>query len=434
MIKSFFYNLKSKGALPIFISTFLVKFATFFSSFFLIRILSKSDYGIFSYFENIYGYLYLIAGLGLSHSIFRFVVIADGPEKKRSFYYFSIKVGTIINLNVVLFACILFSKIKFAEPYSNYAYIILVLTLMVPFKYLVDCNLYLHRSMFKPKRYAFWSILASFAYIFSKIIGAFIFGLKGLVIFAIAVEVFLSIFTYINATTKYFRNSSKPVLLTKQEKKESTSYAVQTMVTNGLWSILMLNDIFILGRFFTDPTVIANYKAAILIPQTFSLISNAIGLIVGPYFSKLEHDGKIDDVKKLWKRSVAISTFLLSVLFVLCFFLAKPLIWLACGEQYLEVAPLMKIFLISSIINNAFRYTTANALTAMGAVKYSIFSSIIGLCIQIGLNIVFIPIFGVYGVAYSNIISYSIMAIIIIICYVIFIKNKKVKYEERHSI
>lgn len=431
VIKTFFANLKAKGALPIFISTFLIKFVTFFGSFFLIRILSKNDYGVYSYFENIYGYLYLVAGLGLSNSIFRFVVIANGEEKKCRFYEFSIKTGTIINFNVVLFACILFYKIDFPDPYSNYAYVILGLSLLVPFKYLVDCNLYLHRAMFKPKRYALWSIVASSAYILAKVLGALVFSIKGIVIFSIIAELVLCVVTFFSVKGKYFVNSKdSPVTLTKKEKKESMVFAIEDMITKGLWTILMLNDVFILGKFFTDPNVIANYKAAILIPQTFSLISNAIGLIVGPYFSKLEHEGKIDEVKKLWNKSIIISTILLSILFVFSFFLAKPLIRILCGEQYVEIVPLMRLFLISSLINNAFRYTTANAMTAMGAVKYNIIISLIGLAIQIGLNIVLIPKFGVNGVAYANIISYSTMAILIIICYIIFVSKRKKMNEE----
>lgn len=424
-IKEFFANLKSKGALPIFISTFLIKFITFFGSFVLIRILSKNDYGIFSYFENIYSYLYLVAGLGLSNSIFRFVVIANGEEKKKSYYDYSIKIGSVINFNVVLFACILFNKIDFPAPYSDYAYVIICLTMIVPFKYLIDCNLYLHRAMFKPKRYAFWAIIVSAAYIVSKILGGFAFGIKGVALFTIIAELVLCAFTFFSVQGKYFSKDKQESGLTKEEKKESLSFAIQAMITNGLWAILMLNDVFILSKFFSDPAVIANYKAAIIIPQTFSLISNAIGLIVAPYFSKLEHEGKIDEVKKLWNRSIIISTILLAALLVFSYFLAKPLIIIICGEQYLEVVPLMRLLLISSLINNAFRYTTANAMTAMGAVKYNIIVSLSGLILQVGFNILFIPKFGVNGVAYSNIISYSFMAISIIICYIIFINRRK---------
>ena len=129
---------------------------------------------------------------------------------------------------------------------------------MVPFKYIVDCNLYVHRSMFKPKSYAFWSILASFLYIFSKIIGALIFGLKGIVIFAIVTEALLCIFTFIFTSRKYFKDVPDNEILNKEEKKKSLSFGVQSMITNGLWTILMLNDIFILGRFFTDPSVVAD--------------------------------------------------------------------------------------------------------------------------------------------------------------------------------
>ena len=169
-----------------------------------------------------------------------------------------------------------------------------------------------------------------------------------------------------------------------------------------------------------------------MIPQTFSLISNAIGLIVGPYFSKLENEGKIDEVKKLWGRSIIISTLFLLLIFGICFIFAKPIVSIICGKQYADVYTFMRLFLISSIINNAIRYTTANALSAMGAVKYNIIVSIIGLALQIGLDILFIPLYGITGVAFANIISYSVMAICIVVCYFIFIsKRSKKAYEKK---
>ena len=72
--------LLSKGALHIVAGTFLTKFVSFFASVFLVRCLSKSDYGILGYYENFTGYFFLAVGLGLHIGLLRYLVLAESPS------------------------------------------------------------------------------------------------------------------------------------------------------------------------------------------------------------------------------------------------------------------------------------------------------------------------------------------------------------------
>ncbi|MBP5587677.1 MAG: hypothetical protein J6X37_03020, partial [Treponema sp.] len=48
-----------KGAFHIFAGSMLTRFISFFASIVVVRVLSKSDYGILSYYENLYNYFFL---------------------------------------------------------------------------------------------------------------------------------------------------------------------------------------------------------------------------------------------------------------------------------------------------------------------------------------------------------------------------------------
>ena len=136
---------------------------------------------------------------------------------------------------------------------------------------------------------------------------------------------------------------------------------------------------------------------------------SAIATFVTPYFVKNENDKK-------WVRENFIKVYLINLGVVLVVgvgfcILAKPLIYLYAGAKYMNTINLMRVILIGAVINNGLRMMTANTLSAMGQVKYNMIVSLIGVVLQISINIAVIPRFGVYGVACTSIGVYTFMAL-----------------------
>ena len=204
-------------------------------------------------------------------------------------------------------------------------------------------------------------------------------------------------------------------MLNQKQKKQIVSYSLQYMVTNGMWTLFMLIDVFMLGKLSDNPTMIADYKVAYAWPANISIICTAIGVFIAPYFIKNENNS-------IWIRKNYVRTFLLSFAFVglaglVMIILAKPLIFIYGGSEYYNIIPVMRVLTIGSVINNGLRYTTANIFAAMGKIKFNMIVSIIGIVMQIALNMYMIPKYGMYGPAFSGIINYSLMAIILFICF-----------------
>ena len=61
----------NSGFLHIIVSSSLVKVVSFISAIFLPRLLSKSDYGILTYVDNIRNYIIMINGLGIANATIR---------------------------------------------------------------------------------------------------------------------------------------------------------------------------------------------------------------------------------------------------------------------------------------------------------------------------------------------------------------------------
>ena len=62
-------ELFERGAAHLFVGNFIVKFISLFGSIFIVRLLTKEEYGILGYIENLYSYGYIFVGLGLSIAI-----------------------------------------------------------------------------------------------------------------------------------------------------------------------------------------------------------------------------------------------------------------------------------------------------------------------------------------------------------------------------
>ncbi len=407
-LKNKIKDLYNKGALHITVGTFVTKFVAFFGSIVVVRLLSKTDYGLMSYVENIYSYALIFAGLGLSNGILRFLVIVEDEQDKKSIFNYIIKRGGIINIFIALLMCILSVIIKFPESYSEAKFLIPVVALLLPFQDLLNEGLYTIRSFFKNKLYAYLAFASSVVLIGGRIVGAVINGVNGVLWSRVIINFLFAILIFLFARSWLF--SKGPALsLPREKKREINIYSLQYMITNGFWAIFMLNDTFLLGLLLNDPVGLADYKVAYVLPGNISIFAAAIAIFVGPYFAKNEKN--YEWVRRNYKKVCIVSAGIMGTAVILIAAFSRPLIELMFGEQYLNIIPLMRVLLLAAFFNSGLRFTTANLLASMGEVKYNMIISGIGIAIQTILDFMLIPHFGVMAVAVSNCFIYFFMAI-----------------------
>lgn len=403
-----------KGAVHIFTGSFFNKFVTFFGSILVVRILSKTEYGLLGYTENLYSFAYVLAGAGVTNAILRYVVLANTIERKKAIFNFASRFALKVNLVLVAALAIVNSFYTHTKGFEICQIYIYIIVLSLPFQYYVENELSLERAMFNNKKYAVFSLIFASSTVVGRLLGALLNGVLGVVIMGVAVNILLAVIFRASSEKKYF-SDIKNTYLDATEKKKIITYSIQYMITNGLWTLFMLIDVFMLGKMSDDPTIIANYRVAYAWPANISIICTAISVFIAPYFIKNENDAKW--IRKKYKDTFLISFGVVLLVGVVMILMARPLIFIYGGQAYYDVIPVMRILTIGSIINNGLRYTTANIFAAMGQIKYNMVISAIGIVIQIVINIYTIPLFGMYGPAITGIISYSFMAITLFLCF-----------------
>lgn len=407
----------NKGAFHILIGNFLTKLAVFFGSIFLVRVLSKESYGILAYVENIYGYIYILAGMGLANSVLRFVVLAKDKDRELAYYKNAINQGSIFNIFLVIVVAIAGLYYPHPPQFMNAKWLIIAMAISLPVQFITDVNIFTLRAKFDNRRYAIAALISSTLLVAGKYFGALVWDVNGVVLSIIIVSISLAVIFTI-AIKKIYYDHINPARISSSEQKRVKSYSIQYMITNGIWTLFMLNDIFLLGLLDGNPTTIAEYKVAYVLPGNLAILSGSIGIFVAPYFVKHENDF-------LWIRNnyikvLAVTSGLIGSAVVFLMFFSNQIITLLYGANYINIVPIMRLLLLSAFINSGLRFTTANLLAAMGQIKYNMIISFIGVLLQVVINFQVIPIFGVKGIAYTSIIVYSLMALAL---FVIFAKK-----------
>lgn len=395
-----------KGLVHILAGSFMTKLVSMFGSIFLVRILTKEEYGVLGYLENIYGYVLVLAGMGMANVVLRYVVLGNSPEKKYGYYRYSMRTAWIWNIILVVGAGLLFWFYPHKEEYNSYTWLLTVMFLMLPLQNTTELLLCNERAMFANQRYALFSLTLSVAVIAGKIATGAVAGIHAVVFGQLAIYGVMAVVLFISSRKRYYLGI-QPTMPDRQERAGVNKYAIQYMITNGLWTVFMLNDTFLLGR-FCDPSVLADYRVAYTIPGCVNIISNALGVFLAPYF--VQHENELPWVRRHFKLAYGVSAAIIGVVCLLIALLAKPIVWLLYGTQYLNIVPVMQLLLLAAFFNCGLRFTTANLLAAMGQIKYNMIVSAVGMVLQVGINLFMVPRYGVMGVAATSCMVYLIMA------------------------
>ena len=412
LIKEKIHKLKETGAFHVVVGSFMTKFVSFFGSIFIVRLLTKSEYGVLGYYENFMGYFFILAGHGLDTANLRYMVLADGRDAQKGRYHYALGHGT--RWNALLLAAALLTvlfyphKDAFQGQFSTGA----MLMLCIPFIFLQNASLCTLRGTYQNKAYAFIAFGIAFIQIAFRVLGAALGGLHLSVGARLIAEAGCGIACVFFLSRKYF--SSVPAKsMDKQTEKELNTYSVQLMLTNGLWTIFMLNDVFLLGQLTGNESVIADYKIAYVIPANLSILVAAVGIFVGPYFTRYDKEKNYDWIREKLKLVLLITSSVVAFVALLCFVFAKPLVSFIFGKQYLTAVPVMRMLLIASFFNNGIRSTIANVLSAIGEQKKNLYVAGVGIAIQVLLDFLLIPRYGGIGVAVSSMSVYLVMSAVL---------------------
>lgn len=420
--KDMMLKLIKRGFFYVIIGNFTVKFIMFFSSVFLPRFLTKYDYGLLGYIDNILSIIMLANGLGLSNSILRYVSISDEAGKKRAYFTYCLKNGALFNAVAAVLLVIAFVIFPFNNHTNQY---LLIMVLIPSCAFLLECIQLLFRGLLNNKYFTVLSISFSFLSASLQILFAILFGLYGVIgaryiayVFGVALGVFLIV------RTKLFQEPLLP--LSREEKHDSFKYGV-TVFSGNLASLLMpLASTFLVGNLL-NTIQLANYKVASLLPQNLEFITSSVMIFAFPYFAKLYKNGAM--IKKYYTL-VTLFIFCIMVILVPLLYLFTPqLSYLIYGNKYNDTIHVMQMFWITFGVGTVIRTISGNVLAAMGQVRFNLYVNVVSIILTVTCNYFLIKQYGIIGVAYGILLIYFIAGIVNV-AYLLFVCKRLMKEAE----
>lgn len=404
------------GFFHIFGSNVINKIIAFLSSVVLVHILSKPEYGVFTYAWNIYSILLILNGMGVAHGILQLTSEHSGDEEyAKSALNYGTRIGIVFDLLlvvVILFAGLL-APLKI-EASRNMLIALCALPLLQLFFDIMTSYL---RGQKKNKEYSRLVVLNTGMIFVISAICAFLFRGIGLVIGYYAAYLISFIFGFFVLRIRFISKGTPAF----KESNTLLKISFISMLNNGLTQLMYLLDVFVLGIVDPQETLLAGYKVATLIPSALTFIPFALFTYLYPYFAehKDDHEWCLKKYKKILLWFGAFNLILSAGLVVF----APLIIRIFFGSNYLDQITVFRILAVNYFFSGTFRAVAVNILITQRKLKYNLLVAIITCSLNILLDYFFIKWWGATGAAVATL-SVVLVASILSTVYLFFVLLK----------
>ena len=421
-INVLFKRLKN-GILQVMGSNVLNKIIAMLSNMIITRLMTKSEYGTWSYVCNIYSYLTLVTGLGLISGALQFGAENKGKEEEFQYYKFCIEAGLIID--TVLLAGFLLGtyfvtfKIEESLPYVRALSFVLLL------EYVLNILLIVLRCENRIKEYAKALNINTIMGAVLTCTGALL-GLKGLVIAR-----YLSVLVALIYIAFVIRPELQKITHTARIKLSKTvslwRFSLATGASSAMNCVLYLLDITMIASLIGDSEIIATYRIATLIPNALTFIPTSVVTAIMPQI--IYNKDNRDWLKKRIKQTFLGLGALNFVIVGLLVLLANWVILIINGKQYLPAVPALRVLAIGYFVSGTFRSLSVNLLAAKHYVGFNLLISIVSIICDVVFNWLLIQKAGMMGAAYATFLVEFVTALMgfSFLFYVIYIKKEQVE-------
>lgn len=405
---NFLKELKSTirgGLLYIFSGNILVKAIAMISSFVIARIVDKTAYAHYSYATNLYQYVEVFAGLGLSTAILKFCSTSSTQEKNKAYLQYAGTIGCIVQFLLSLLLCLIVFCVDIPFlPAKKYVY---MLVLMPTISYLLSLVQSYCRTLLRNRLYSALGVLNALAVCVLGICLTYFFSISGMIL-ARYISIFITILVglfYVGRPLSHIESAH----LCKEDKRKLLNMGISLMISSIFSTLMPVNETFLVNNIIQDEVIIANFKVAGLFPEQLLLITSSIVIYYFPIFSK------ITDPSELWSKAkrIGIINFCFVLLCAVLGMLLNPLaIRILYGSKYIDAIPLTYMLWIMRLTNAGIRMIPMNILPAVGHSKFNAVTAVVSCILQTSLDYLMITHFGIYGVAYSTIFVYLVFGVI----------------------
>lgn len=402
-------KIASAGFFHIFLTSVLNKILAFLCAVLVVRILSKADYGVYSYAFNLLNISLLFNGLGAASAVLQLASESRELLHRVNIERYGLRIGLAFDclLCIIMLVVALFVPL----PIEGSAFLLMLCVAYPMPQFVFELQSSILRAEFQNKKYAVITNINTLLTVAASVGGAAIGGAIGLIVgrnLAVILSVVVIYLRY-KIPLRKVHSASEDRLFPHSDKQDFVKIAVTSSINNGIGSLTYLIGTFFIGVFLSDAVAVASYQAATAIPIALNFIPASLVTFIYPYFARNR-----TDMKWIfrWYPKVILVTFFVAVgIAIPSIVLSPQIVVFVYGSSYLDSVPSFVILMVGFALSSSLRVISGNLLVAQRKLLFNTFMTTSTIVLLTVLSIVLIPQLGIVGAAISQALSLTISGI-----------------------
>lgn len=398
-------RLAKNGFFHIFGSSTINQIVHFAYGILIVRVISKEEYGIFGYANNVYTMFMLLSGFGIVSAILQLASEHAGDERVAAgLLQYGYRFGISVNVGLAILILLVAWLIPLPIEGSN---VLLGMMFLLPVPLIIkDLQIVWLRVNLRNKDYGTVNTLNAVLVSVLTILGAWLLRSTGIIIAQYLVAAFMLLFLWKHHRVPFLTRAEP---LSQTDRRDLFGIAGISTLNNALSQLLSLLGTFMLGLVIADANSIAGYKVASVIPLALNFIPGSLMLYAYPYFARNKDNREwVISKYRLIMIYAGLGNLLIALFGIL---LAVPIIRILFGSQYLDAVVPFRVLMASYFFSGTFRTIAGNLLVTQRKLKVNLANGIIGGFISISFNALLIPVYGSIGAALAYLLTMIVTGI-----------------------
>lgn len=179
-------------------------------------------------------------------------------------------------------------------------------------------------------------------------------------------------------------------------------YSLPLVLASAMVVVIDKLDIIMIGIMLTNKDV-GIYQISAQISSAMAMILIIFNTVFAPKIAELHHEGKVDDLKSLYIKSTRILA-LLSIISLLLMIIFSRFLLQLFGTEFLDAQTSLILRSIGQFINVAVGSVWL-MLSMTGQPRYVLYGNVVACLLNIILNYLLIPKFGIDGAAFASLVA-----------------------------
>lgn len=372
----------------------------------LVRLLTQSQYGVYATVMAAFAVLSMVARVGLFDALRKTIAEHTGQESSQS------AITSVAILISILYFVVIGGAYLLISPYvpdvsfreSPYLFLLFVTILFTNLFSVVKGAFYgLQREhvtelLQTGQKAIFACVALSLAYLGFELTGVFAgYLLSFVIVTALGFAALWSGFHLTMPSVSRLRTIAT----------ELFTYG-GTQLIGGLSALLLYKTDILLVRYFRDSTATAIYNSAIVPAEYVWFVPAVMQMAFLQRTASLWADKDIDAINDQIRTGVKYALLSLTLFGAGLYALAGPFLELYFGAEYLPASRPLRILIVGTFFFGISRVVNP-VFQATGWLKYTEANTVVVLAVNVALNLLLIPQYGILGAAIATSCSYVLM-------------------------